>query len=80
MSVWNWKIDVGIFEIFLEACDTMARSLRFKLLRYYYCMMLSDTASTKPPTFIRLAVPNCNKGELVSSPSSWWWSQLINMH
>jgi hypothetical protein len=49
MSVWNWKIDVGIFEIFLEACDTMARSLRFKLLRYYYCMMLSDTVSTKPP-------------------------------
>lgn len=34
----------------------------------------------KTPTFIRLAAPNCNKGELVSSPSSWWWSQLINMH
>jgi hypothetical protein len=33
-----------------------------------------------PPTLIGLAAPNCNRGELVSSPSIWWRSQLINMH
>jgi len=32
------------------------------LLRYCYCMMLNNTASTTPPTLIGLAAPNCNKG------------------
>jgi hypothetical protein len=36
--------------------------ITIQLLRYCYCMMLSNTASTNPPTLIGLAAPNLQQG------------------
>jgi hypothetical protein len=63
MNVWNWKIGVGNFEIFLEACDTMARSFTIQLLRY---LLLHDAEQysihNPPPHSLDSQRPTATRG------------------